>query len=71
MMQPNIETSAPFLYLNQGKKSVALDISHPEAGHIVKRLAADSDVVVESFKPGFSVGGGVGLRAPSERSTRR
>ena len=24
--EPNIETSAPFLYLNQGKKSVALDI---------------------------------------------
>lgn len=51
--KPNIETSAPFLYLNQGKKSVTLDVNHPEGRQIVKRLAAQSDVMVESFKPGY------------------
>ena len=53
---PNIETSAPFLYLNQGKKSVALDIAHTEARRIIERLACESDVVVESFKPGYLLG---------------
>ncbi len=64
--EPNIETSAPFLYLNQGKKSVTLDISHPEAGHIVKRLAAESDVLVESFKPGYLSGVGLDYESLSE-----
>ena len=57
--EPNIETSAPFLYLSQGKKSVSLAISHPEARQIIKRLVAESDAVVESFKPGYL--SGVGL----------
>ena len=57
--EPNIETSAPFLYLNQGKKSVAMDITHTDGRHIVERLVAESDVVVESFKPGYL--SGVGL----------
>lgn len=57
--EPNIETSAPFLYLNQGKKSIALDIGRSEGASIAKGLAARSDVVVESFKPGYL--SGVGL----------
>ena len=57
--ESNIETSAPFLYLNQGKKSVALDLGHPEARNLIKRLAAECDVVVESFRPGYL--SGVGL----------
>ena len=52
---PNPETSAPFLYLNQGKKSVTLNIAHPEARPIIKRLVADG-VVIESFKPGYLSG---------------
>ncbi len=57
--EPNIETSAPFLYLNQGKKSVTLDLSHPDARNIIEQLAAESDVVVESFKPGYLSGLGL------------
>ena len=57
--EPDVETSAPFLYLNQGKKSVTLDISHPDARGIVERLASSSDVVIESFKPGYLSGLGL------------
>ena len=42
---PNPETSAPFLYLNQGKKSITLDIARPEARPIVECLIAESDVI--------------------------
>ncbi len=54
--EPNPETSAPFLYLGQGKRSVTLDIAHPEAHPIIERLSAKSDVVIESFKPGYLSG---------------
>ena len=57
--EPNTETSAPFLYLNQGKKSVTLDLGHPDARNIIEQLAAESDVVVESFKPGYLSGLGL------------
>ena len=57
--ETHIETSAPFLYLNQGKKSVTLNLSHPDARNIIEQLAAESDVVVESFKPGYLSGLGL------------
>ncbi len=41
-----------FLAANRGKKSVTLDLARPEAQDIVRRLAADSDVVIENFKVG-------------------
>ncbi len=41
-----------FLSLNRGKKSVALDLRAPESQKIVRQLAADSDILVESFRPG-------------------
>ncbi len=44
--------AAYFMAANRGKKSVALDIATPEGAEIVRRLTADSDVVVENFKTG-------------------
>lgn len=44
--------AAYFLCANRGKKSVTLDIASPEGAQIVRRLAADSHVVVENFKTG-------------------
>lgn len=49
---PNIETSAPYLYLNAGKKSITLDVTNPEARKIFLALCEDSDILVENFKPG-------------------
>ena len=50
---PNIETSAPHLYLNAGKKSITLDVTNPEAKDVFLKLCAESDVLVENFKPGL------------------
>lgn len=43
---------AMFLYASAGKKSVCLDLKHPEGLAIAKALAAQVDVVVENFAPG-------------------
>jgi len=44
--------SAYYLSCNRGKKSVAVDIAHPEGGRIVRELARRCDVLVENFKVG-------------------
>jgi crotonobetainyl-CoA:carnitine CoA-transferase CaiB-like acyl-CoA transferase len=41
-----------FLCANRNKKSVAIDISRPEAAALIKRLARRAHVVVENFKTG-------------------
>jgi len=37
---------------NRGKRSIALDLKHPEGQRVARALAAKADVVVESFRPG-------------------
>ena len=44
--------AAYFLSCNRGKKSAAIDFSKPEGAALVRRLAADADIVVENFKVG-------------------
>ncbi len=44
----------------RNKKSVTLDLKQPEAQEIVRRLAADADVVVENFRPGAMEKWGLG-----------
>ena len=44
--------SAIYLSANSGKRSITLDLKHPEAGEIIHRLVRDADVVVENFKAG-------------------
>lgn len=42
----------PFVGVNSGKKSLALDLKRPEAQEIVRKLIATSDILVENFRPG-------------------
>lgn len=44
-------TGAYFTRWNRNKKSVCLDMSHPEAREIALKLVSVSDVVVENFSP--------------------
>lgn len=48
---PDPETSALFLYLNTGKKSVVLDLHTPAGREAFLRLAAQCDVMIENFRP--------------------
>lgn len=45
-------TSAYFATVNRNKQSITIDITRPEGQALIKRLAADSDVLVENFKVG-------------------
>ena len=44
--------SGYFLAVNRGKKSIAVDLKHPEGRALVRRLALAADVVVENYKVG-------------------
>ncbi len=44
--------SYPFLMVNRGKRSLAVDLKTPEGQEILKKLARRADVVVEQFRPG-------------------
>ena len=52
-LEPGREDQATyFVRINVGKRSVALDLTRPEARPVVLDLARASDVVVENFVPG-------------------
>ena len=44
--------SAGFLALNRNKRSLAVDLKHPEGRALFLRLARAADVVLENFRPG-------------------
>ncbi|WP_201546967.1 CaiB/BaiF CoA transferase family protein [Psychrobacter lutiphocae] len=46
------EMAAYFATVNRNKKSITVDITKPEGQQIIKKLAAESDVLVENFKVG-------------------
>ena len=48
----NPEKSALFLYLNSGKKGVTLDAESPTGSGILRNLAAECDILVESYPAG-------------------
>jgi CoA:oxalate CoA-transferase len=52
--------SGYFYSVNRGKKSVTLDLHTAEGAELLKKLAAQSDVVVENFSPGTMERFGVG-----------
>ena len=44
--------AAYFHACNRGKRSIAVDFEKPEGQAIIRKLAADSDVLIENFKTG-------------------
>src|SRR5690348_5631223 len=55
--------SAYFGQLNAGKKSLALDLKNPHAIALLRRLVAETDIVVENFRPGVMDRLGLGYEA--------
>ncbi len=55
--------SAYFGQLNAGKRSLALDLKSAEAIDLVLRLVADTDILVENFRPGVMDRLGLGYEA--------
>ena len=61
-----IDRSCQFLVFNGGKKSITLNLNHPDGREIARRLVAWADVVVESFSPGKMKKWGLGYGALRE-----
>ena len=55
--------SAYFGQLNAGKRSLALDLKNAEAIALVRRLVAETDILVENFRPGVMDRLGLGYEA--------
>lgn len=49
---PHERVAAYFLAANRGKRSIAIDLAHPDGAALILRMALASDVVVENFKVG-------------------
>lgn len=49
--QPS-DLSAYYMSANRNKRSVAVDIATSEGQAVIRRLAAEADIVIENFKPG-------------------
>ena len=59
-----------FLAVNGNKRSLTLDLSKPDAIAIVRKLAAQADVVMENFRPGVMDKLGIGYEGLSAINPR-
>jgi crotonobetainyl-CoA:carnitine CoA-transferase CaiB-like acyl-CoA transferase len=59
-----------FRALNRNKRAIRLDLKHPDGRAAFLRLAADSDVVVDGFRPGVLDRLGVGYAALAASNPR-
>jgi CoA:oxalate CoA-transferase len=62
--------SAYFGQLNAGKRSLALDLKNADAIKLVHRLIAETDIVVENFRPGVMDRLGLGYETLREINPR-
>ena len=62
--------SAYYLAINRNKRSVAIDLQHPEGQALALDLAARADVVVENFRVGTMERLGLGYATLAERNPR-
>lgn len=60
--EPHPEKSGPFLYLNTSKESITLNLDTSGGAALLKRLAPQADVLVESYPPGTLTRWGLGYQ---------
>lgn len=60
--------SAIHLFMNRGKKSVAIDLKHPEGLEVFYGLVEDADAVVDNFRPGVMARLGIDHERLTERN---
>jgi benzylsuccinate CoA-transferase BbsE subunit len=67
---PHPERSLAWLALNTNKRGVTLNCESADGQQLLRTLARDADVVVESFPPGFMERRGIGFRQLSPLNPR-
>lgn len=70
-MEPMLSgVGALYQLLNRGKQSITLNLQHEEAREAARRLIADADVILESFRPGIMRKFGLDYEAMREINPR-
>src|ERR671916_1684046 len=69
-VDPRTETSLWWALQSRNKKLVTLNAGHPDGLDLAKRLAAESDILVENFKPGTLEKLGLGWEVLHELNSR-
>jgi len=60
-VNPAFDTSRPNLeILNRGRRSIGVDLKHPEGAETVLRLVEQADALIEGFRPGVAERLGIG-----------
>ena len=62
------QQSALFLYLNTSKKGITLNLENPAGLDTMHRLVQDSDILIESFPPGYLDGLDLGYSSLSKEN---
>lgn len=55
---------------NRGKRSLSLDLKHPEGRAIARALACETDILIEGFRPGVADRLGIGYAETRKRNPR-
>ena len=67
---PEGHTSLAFENVNRGKRSITLDVGHPEGREIFLRLVDEADAVVENFRAGWMASKSLGPDVLQVRNPR-
>jgi crotonobetainyl-CoA:carnitine CoA-transferase CaiB-like acyl-CoA transferase len=62
--------SSHFVWLNRSKQSLTLDLKHPEAAEVMRRLLERADVFIQNFAPGAADRLGLGAEELTGRHPR-
>ena len=60
------KTSYSHCYINRCKKSVVMDLKDPEAYELLKKMIAETDIIIESNRPGVMTRLGLGYKTVSK-----
>ena len=67
---PADRTPRPHNFWDRGRRSIAVDLKHPDGVAVVLRLAEHAEVFLESYRPGVAERLGVGPEAVMARNPR-
>jgi crotonobetainyl-CoA:carnitine CoA-transferase CaiB-like acyl-CoA transferase len=65
---PHAERSLSFWYYNTSKRGITLNLETVDGRHLFRRLAADADVILETFPPGFLAAQGLAYDSLQEHN---
>lgn len=68
LVGPNADHGAELMH--RGRRSVAVDLKHPDGAEVVLELAKQSDVLMEGFRPGVAERLGIGPEDCDSRNPR-